>query len=170
MTELSRLFYSGRRDIGVTRPHDARAATAAEHHTMAAVLGSITGRLLRKNIPAPNADTGDDLSCNTGPRLPLQAGNATASAEARRRKQDRSSTARPIGRARIIGRLVMGRLGIVVKARGLGTGLEAVRDGGPPNESDLTGYRRGRGNHGFRDREPVPCRNQGDRLQLGWPA
>jgi hypothetical protein len=50
MTELSRLFYSGRRDIGVTRDRDARAATAAEHHDVAAVSGPIKGSLFTEEL------------------------------------------------------------------------------------------------------------------------
>ena len=133
MTELSRLFYSGRRDSGVTRAHHARAAAAAEHHTMAAVSGPITGSLLRKNYCR--------AECRCRRRFELQYGHALAVASWKCHRVRRSSksqggsntgpAATPNGRARIICRLVIGGLawivGIVAKAGASATSLEAVR-------------------------------------------
>jgi hypothetical protein len=68
-TKLSSFFYSGRRDIGVTTDHHARAGDAAEHHNLAAVFNPITGSPYGI-IPAPNAD------CRR--RFELQYGHALA--------------------------------------------------------------------------------------------
>jgi hypothetical protein len=112
MTELSRLFYSGRRDSGVTRAHHARAATAAEHHTMAAVSGPITGSPLRKNYSR--------AKCRCRRRFELQYGHALAVASWKCHRVRRSArsegecntgrVATPNGRVRIICRFVTGAL------------------------------------------------------------
>jgi hypothetical protein len=136
MTELLRLFYSGRRDSGVTRAHHARAVAAAEHHTMAAVSGPITGSPLRKNYSR--------AECRCRRRFELQYGHALAVAswkmppsppklEERRRMQHRSGGDAQRPRADHLSlcdrRSSYGSLDIVAKARGLRTGLEAVRAG-----------------------------------------
>jgi hypothetical protein len=101
-------------------------------------------RGIKSDHREPLAGDYSRAECRCRRRFELEYGHALAVASWKYDRVRQSSkskggcnagpAATPNGRARIIGRLVtgclvMGRLGIVVKARGSRTGLEAVRNG-----------------------------------------